>query len=141
MAKLLKISTIGYAIAFAAGGMLTAPAIAHDTSSGDEGLAAEKLSRGETAPAISELRNELAQHPEDQAVMINLGIAYAQAGKDVEARSMFEAAFADRDAVMLETAEGDTTDSRRLARRALGKLERGEFRGARVTVGQFTLRD
>ena len=46
-----------------------------------------------------------------------------------------------RDVIELETANGSTTDSRRLARHALAMLDRGEFRPARHTSEQFTLRD
>ena len=107
----------------------------------DAGLAAASLSEGESVRAIAMLRAELEQYPEDPALLINLGIAYAQTGSDSEARSAFEAAMASRDAFELETADGTTSDSRRLARRAIAMLNRGEFRSSSMRTGQLTLNE
>ena len=41
----------------------------------------------------------------------------------------------------LETADGATTDSRKLARKAMRMLERGEFRVSAAPAGQLTYRD
>ena len=43
--------------------------------------------------------------------------------------------------VELDTADGTATDSRRLARKALKMLDRGEFRTAALSTGQLTYRD
>lgn len=105
----------------------------------DAGLAAATLFEGESVRAIALLRAELEEHPGDPALLINLGIAYAQGGNDAEARQSFESAMASRDMIELETANGGITDSRRLARRALSMLDRGEFRTLNVRTEQFSL--
>lgn len=104
-------------------------------------LAVKPLAAGRAEQALATLQKASAADPQDAAVLINLGIAYAQAGEDAKARVAFEAALACDDVVELDTADGTTTDSRRLARKAIKMLERGEFR-APVTRGeQLTLRD
>ncbi len=107
----------------------------------DEGLAAVSLLAGESVRAIAMLQSELEQYPNDPALLINLGIAYAQAGNEAEARTAFRAAIAVRDSLDLETADGTTTESRLLARRAIAMLNRGEFRSGQRRSGQFTLND
>lgn len=114
---------------------------ASNRTSNDAQLAAESLSDGESLRAIAQLRAALGQQPGDPALLINLGIAYAQAGSDGEALESFEAALASREIVELETADGRATDSRRLARRAIAMLERGEFRAEDQTSQQLSLRD
>ena len=121
--------------------LATAPVAAQTAAPTDAGLAAETLSDGRTNQAIAQLKAELDLYPGDPAVLINLGIAQAQSGHDQDARMSFEAAMRSRDVVELETANGTTTDSRRLARHALAMLDRGEFLPARRTSEQFTLRD
>ena len=63
----------------------------------------------------------------DPARLINHGIALARMGDYDAARTEFEAAAGARDSVELETAAGDWVDSRRLARKALAMLDKGEF--------------
>ena len=104
-------------------------------------LAARTLAAGRTEQAIAALEKSSAADPRDAAVLINLGIAYAQTGDDARARDAFRQALACEDVVELETAQGVATDSRRLARKALKMLERGEFRTAAVSAGQLTYRD
>jgi len=94
-------------------------------------LAADRLSQGQHLRAIAILERELAQNPEDPALLINLGIAHAQRGDAATARESFEAAMSSPESIDLETANGSLMDSRRLARRALAMLDRGEFRPAR----------
>ncbi|MCX9148683.1 hypothetical protein [Erythrobacter sp. WG] len=77
----------------------------------------------------------------DPAVLINRGIAYAQAGDEARAREAFTRVLAHEEVVDLETADGATTDSRKLARRAMRMLERGEFRVSAAPAGQLTYRD
>ncbi len=69
--------------------------------------------------------DELANN--DPARLINHGIALARTGDYEAARADFEAAAAARDSVELETADGKWVDSRRLARKALAMLDKGEF--------------
>jgi hypothetical protein len=119
----------------------SAPAYSQTGAGKDAALASDTLSDGDTARAIQMLRAELRDNPTDPAIMINLGIAQAQAGDEVRARELFRAAMASREVLELETADGRTTDSRRLARNALAMLERGEFRPATTQGDRFTLRD
>lgn len=118
-----------------------APVAAQQAVPTDAGLAAETIADGRTMQAIAQLEGELAIYPGDPAVLINLGIVHAQSGDDIKAREHFEAAMRARDVVELETADGSTTDSRRLARHALAMLERGDFRPKAPSASQFTLRD
>lgn len=104
-------------------------------------LAAGSLAAGRTEQALTTLEQASAADPRDAAVLINLGIAYAQTGDEARARDAFRQALACEDVVELTTAEGDATDSRRLARKALKMLERGEFRTVAATSGQLTYRD
>ena len=90
-------------------------------------LASESLAKGEAKQAIEALERSVAEAPEDPALLINLGIAHAQAGSPDTARALFERALLSPEPIELETADGKTTDSRRLARKAMGMLERGEF--------------
>ena len=129
------------ALICAAGVGLSAPLAAQSVSQSDAGLAAETLGDGRALQAIAQLEYELEQSPRDPALLINLGIAQAQMGRDAAARDSFEAALRSREVIKLETADGRETDSRRLARLAISMLERGEFRSERARAGQFTLRD
>ena len=94
----------------------------------DSELAAQTLAAGQEDEALAKLVRATAANPHDPAVLINLGIAYAQKGDDAKARTAFEAALACHEVVELDTADGAAPDSRRLARKALKMLERGEFR-------------
>ena len=107
----------------------------------DSGLASATLADGQSNKAIRMLEAQLQSAPGDPALLINLGIAHAQTGNDAEALRRFEAALASRDIVELDTANGRTTNSRRLARKAIAMLERGEFRPAPSQTDQLTLRD
>lgn len=121
--------------------LLQDTAMLQDTAqqSGGEGsgLAVSALSEGRSRDAIDALSQAHSADPSDPAVMINLGIAHATRGEDAAARALFEAAMTSRIAYDLDTAEGTAINSRKLARRALRMLERGEFR----REGQVALRD
>lgn len=90
-------------------------------------VGAASLAEGKRGKAIRLLEAELEKQPEDPGMLINLGIAYAQRGDDARARALFEAALTSKYSVELETADGNAIDSRRLARKALGMLARGEL--------------
>lgn len=90
-------------------------------------LASDHLAEGRSTNAITVLEERLAAAPNDPALLINLGIAHAQKSRDEQARALFERALVSPDAVDLETADGKAIDSRRLARKAIRMLERGEF--------------
>jgi tetratricopeptide (TPR) repeat protein len=104
-------------------------------------LAVTPLAAGNTDRALATLEAASAADPHDAAVLINLGIAYAHAGNDAKARAAFEQALACHEVIELDTADGTTTDSRRLARKALKMLDRGEFRTAAAPASQITFRD
>ncbi len=125
-------------------GASTAPDNAADPASAALGnppeLAVTPLAAGRTDQALATLEAASAADPHDAAVLINLGIAYAHAGDEAKARAAFEQALACHEVIELDTADGTATDSRRLARKAIRMLERGEFRPATRTE-QITLRD
>lgn len=105
------------------------------------GLAAAALSEGRAAEAIQTLSRAHSADRSDPAVLINLGIAHAQRGEDAAAQDLFRAAMTSPVSYELETAEGTAMDSRKLARRALRMLERGEFRSSGQQPSHLTLRD
>lgn len=104
-------------------------------------LAAQPLAAGRQDEALAVLEKANAADPHDAAILINLGIAHAQRGDDDKARAAFEAALACHEVIELETAEGVATDSRRLARKAIKMLERGEFRPVAQRGDQLSYRD
>ena len=85
----------------------------------DPELAVQPLAAGRAEQALATLQKASAADPHDAAVLINLGIAYAQAGDEAKARAAFEQALACDEVIELDTADGTSTDSRRLARKAL----------------------
>ena len=102
--------------------------------------AVEALAAGRADEALALLEAARAANPDDPAVLINIGIAHAQAGDDAKARAAFRAALASDTVIELETADGAATDSRRLARKALTMLERGAFRSEAPPAGQLSYR-
>jgi tetratricopeptide (TPR) repeat protein len=104
-------------------------------------LAAAPLAAGRGDEAIAMLERSSAANPHDAAVLINLGIAYAQAGEDGKARAAFEQAAACHEVIELQTADGSATDSLRLARKALKMLARGEFAADAARSGRLTYRN
>ena len=93
-------------------------------------VAYPELRRGDESAAIATL-SETEGNP---AQLINLGIAYAREGDTSRARAMFEAAMRSDLRLQLETADGQWEDSRWLARRALARLDRGDFASTRVAT-------
>ncbi len=91
-------------------------------------VAFEELSEGNNSAAIKRIEQNKELENDDPARLINLGVAHARQGKDMQARAMFTAAARLQDRYQMETAKGDWVDSRVLARRALAMLDRGEFR-------------
>ncbi|QKG72498.1 tetratricopeptide repeat protein [Erythrobacter mangrovi] len=114
---------ITLALAFMAQAPVQEVAVVETTA--DVGL--DELMAGRDRAALETIENcdELAAA--DPARLINRGIALARLGRYDEARADFEAAASARETVDLETAAGDWVDSRRLARRALAMLDKGEF--------------
>lgn len=100
-------------------------------------VAYEELAANRNQAAIAVLEEAADAEADDPARLINLGIAYARAGREQEARDLFRSAARSETALRLEVAGGDWVDSRDLARRALRMLDRGEFApssSSRVTM-------
>ncbi len=131
-------SLAALALAMVVASPLPAPALA--LSEAPE-LAVQSLSAGRADQALATLERARAADPHDAAVLINLGIAHAQAGNDARARAAFEQALACHEVVELDTADGSATDSRRLARKAIRMLERGEFRSDFARNDRLTRRN
>ena len=100
--------------------VVPAPEAAYDVGY-DELLANDNLAAREAIEACETLPAD------DPARLINHGIALARTGDYEAARASFEAVAEASERVELETAEGEWVDSRRLARRALAMLDKGEF--------------
>jgi len=129
------------ALAFAMIAATPLPAVPAAAMTEAPELAAHTLASGRAEQALATLEKASAADPHDAAVLINLGIAYAQAGDDVKARAAFEQALACHEVIELDTADGTATDSRRLARKAIKMLERGEFRPSATAASQLTMRE
>ena len=84
----------------------------------------DALAHGRTAEAIAELQAQLARDPNDPALLINLGYAYARQGKLREAEQAYRAAIASRSRYELEMAGGRWDDSRKVAQSSLAAIER-----------------
>lgn len=122
----------------AANPVMSAPAA---TYTEEPQLAAGILVSGEPAEAIARLERERELAPYDPAILINLGVAYAQAGDEAKAHDAFIDAARASQAVQVVTADGTQTDSRTLARRGLRILERSDFAMNARSREQLTLRD
>ena len=68
----------------------------------------------------------------DPVQLLNRGVDLARQGETDRARAMFTRVADNRMRYQMETANGDWADSRNLARKALGMLDRGEFVPSRV---------
>lgn len=82
----------------------------------------DALVNGETERAIAALEARLLEEPADPALLINLGAAYAQAGRPERAAAAYRAAIDSPTRYQLELADGRWLDSRRVARMALESL-------------------
>ncbi|MEE4316960.1 tetratricopeptide repeat protein [Erythrobacter dokdonensis] len=134
-------SVTAFAIALVAATPLADAPVAQLQAAPEGDLAAQTLAAGREDEALAVLQRAVAANPHDPAVLINLGIAYAHKGEDAKARTAFEAALTCHEVVELDTADGTATDSRRLARKAIRMLERGEFRSGPARGEQLTYRD
>lgn len=86
-------------------------------------VAYETLSAGHASQAVRDLEALRAQNPDDPALLINLGSAYAAMGDMENAESAYRAAAASDVRYQLELDDGSWIDSRRAARAALRNLE------------------
>lgn len=91
-------------------------------------VAYEELAEGQNNAAIQRIEQNDELKRDDPARLINLGIAHARKGNDLQARELFIAAARNDRRYQLETAQGEWMDSRDIARRALAMLDSGEFR-------------
>ena len=96
-------------------------------------VAYASMRAGDDRQAIEQIDSRGSVEETDPAKLINLGVAYARSGNEIVAREHFEAAAASPIRYNLETANGDWVDSRRLAMKALRRLDRGEFRRTALT--------
>lgn len=128
----LTITAAALAVAGSAGAAPADSTIAFQ----DRDLSASTLAAGRDSEAIAELE---AHSSKDPGQLINLGIAYARKGETEAARDLFQAALESPNPIELETADGRSTDSRRLARKALRMLDNGEFAPV-STTSRVTLR-
>ena len=93
----------------------------HDNQQRD--AAYEELTQGETDTAIARLEANLVENPDDPALLINLGSAWAVRGDQEKAAAYYRAAAGSDVRYRLELADGEWIDSRAAARLALRKLE------------------
>jgi len=135
----MTVTLVTFAL-IAASPLAGASAVANPSPAQAPELAVQPLVAGRADEALAALEQASAADPQDAAVLINLGIAYAQTGDEAKAHTAFEAALACDTVVELDTADGSSTDSRRLARKALKMLDRGEFRAASARGEQLTYR-
>jgi tetratricopeptide (TPR) repeat protein len=105
-----------------------APAVANgDPAPESADTAYEQLAAGQTEEAIGHLETLLEEMPGDPSLLINLGTAYARAGRMEEARAAFRAAIAAEDRYRVQLADGSWEDSRKVARLALESRDRTGF--------------
>ncbi|SFF87581.1 hypothetical protein SAMN05518801_102375 [Novosphingobium sp. CF614] len=85
-------------------------------------VAYEELAAGRSDAALRKLEASGAAQSNDPAALINLGAAYAAAGKTDKAIAAYRAAISSRDRYDLQLANGTWMDSRLAARTALKSL-------------------
>ncbi|MCJ2185573.1 tetratricopeptide repeat protein [Novosphingobium beihaiensis] len=85
-------------------------------------VAYEELASGRSDAALRKLEASSAVRAGDPAALINLGAAYAAAGRTDKAIVSYRAAMASSDRYELELADGSWMDSRLAARTALNRL-------------------
>ncbi|GGD65615.1 hypothetical protein GRI62_11175 [Erythrobacter arachoides] len=86
-------------------------------------VAFAELAAGDAPAAIAALEAELAQHPDDPALLINLGSAWSRAGNAERAEFYYRAARDTDQRYNLELADGRWIDSRDAAQLALASVE------------------
>ena len=87
-------------------------------------VAYEAIAENRADDAIRAIEVRLANNPDDPALLINLGAAYARRGDSERAAQAFRAAIDSDTRYELELADGTWTDSRHAARLALETLQR-----------------
>ena len=109
--------------ALAAAAQLTSTPGAEPTTIEQTEVAYQQIAAGHADEAIRAIEARLAANPDDPALLINLGAAYARKGETARAAQAFQAAIDSDTRYELELADGSWTDSRRAARRALETLQ------------------
>lgn len=94
-------------------------------------VAYQELSEGRSDAALRKLETSSAVEAGDPAALINLGSAYASAGRTDKAIAAYRAAIATQDRYSLELADGSWVDSRHAARTALKNLLTSTARASR----------
>ena len=108
--------------ALVAAAQMTSTPGAEPPTSETRDVAYEDIAAGRTDQAIRTIEARLEADPDDPALLINLGAAYARKGDAARAEKAFEAAINSGTRYELELADGTWVDSRRAARRALDTL-------------------
>ena len=108
---------------FAAAQLTSTPGVEPATAEQRE-VAYEDIAAGRTAQAIRAIEARLEADPDDPALLINLGAAYAREGDAARAARAFQAAIDSETRYDLELHDGSWVDSRRAARQALETLQR-----------------
>ncbi len=86
-------------------------------------VAYEELASGQTDLAIARIEAQLNDNPDDPALLINLGSAWAAKGEFDKAADFYERAARSDVRYRMELADGNWVDSRRAARLALANIE------------------
>ena len=113
--------------ALAAAAQLTSTPGAEPPTMEQREVAYAEIAAGQPDAAIRAIEARLATDPDDPALLINLGAAYARKGDADRAAKAFQAAIDSRTRYELELADGTWVDSRQAARRALETLRSAQF--------------
>lgn len=109
--------------ALVAAAQLTSTPGAEPPTTETRDVAYQEIATGRTDEAIQAIEARLKADPNDPALLINLGAAYARKGDTARAAAAYEAAIASQTRYDLELADGSWLDSRHAARRALESLQ------------------
>lgn len=105
-----------------AAGQVDNPAVVVSDAIEQRDVAYDTLASGEAHAAVQRLEALRAENPDDPALLINLGSAYAELQQLDRAEAMFRAAATSQVRYQLELADGSWVDSRRAAQTALRQL-------------------
>ena len=110
--------------ALVAAAQLTSTPGAEPPTTETRDVAYEDIAAGRADAAIQAIEARLKAYPDDPALLINLGAAYARKGDTARAEAAFQAAVNSDTRYELELADGTWADSRHAAQRALASLQR-----------------
>jgi Flp pilus assembly protein TadD len=105
-----------------AAGQVDNPSVVMSDAVEQHEVAYDALAAGEARDAVTRLEELRTENPDDPALLINLGSAYATLGDVARAEAMFRAAATSDTRYQLELADGSWVDSRRAAQTALRQL-------------------